>query len=43
MAVVVDAKDGNAVAFYRHYGFLALDGQPSRLFVPMHTVARLLG
>jgi GNAT superfamily N-acetyltransferase len=43
MAVVVDAKDENAVAFYRHYGFLPLHAQPSRLFVPMHTVARLLG
>lgn len=35
MAVVVDAKDENAASFYRHYGFLALQAQPSRLFVPM--------
>ena len=43
MAVVVDAKDKAAAAFYGHYGFLALQAQPSRLFVPMGTVARVLG
>ncbi len=43
MAVVVDAKDEAAAGFYRHYGFLTLQTQPSRLFVPMGTVARLLG
>ncbi len=43
MAVVVDAKDENAVAFYRHYGFMPLQAQPSRLFVPMRSVAQLLG
>ena len=43
MAVVVDAKDEAAAAFYRHFGFLTLQAQPSRLFVPMGTVARLLG
>ncbi|EWS53541.1 MULTISPECIES: GNAT family N-acetyltransferase [unclassified Methylibium] len=43
MAVVVDAKDEAAAAFYRHYGFLTLQTQPSRLFVPMRSVAQLLG
>lgn len=43
MAVVVHAKDEAAAAFYRHYGFLALQAQPSRLFVPMRWVAQLLG
>ncbi|MCA3213609.1 MAG: GNAT family N-acetyltransferase [Burkholderiales bacterium] len=43
MAVVVDAKDENAAAFYRHYGFIPLQAQPSRLYVPMRVVAQLLG
>ena len=43
MAVVVDAKDEDAAAFYRHYGFGTLQAQPSRLFVPMRLVAQLLG
>ena len=43
MAVVVDAKDESAAAFYRHFGFLTLQAQPSRLFVPMRRVAQLLG
>ncbi len=43
MAVVVDAKDESAVSFYRHYGFLTLQAQPSRLFVTMRLVAQLLG
>jgi predicted GNAT family N-acyltransferase len=43
MAVVVDAKDEAAAAFYRHYAFLTLQTQPSRLFVPMRLVTQLLG
>lgn len=43
MAVVVDAKDEAAAAFYRHYGFATLQARPSRLFVPMRLVAQLLG
>jgi predicted GNAT family N-acyltransferase len=43
MAVVVDAKDENAAAFYRHYGFIPLQAQPRRLYVPMRVVAQLLG
>ena len=43
MAVVVEAKNEAASAFYRHYGFAHLQAQPSRLFVPMRLVAQLLG
>ena len=43
MAVVVDAKDESAAAFYRHYGFIPMQTQPSRLFVPMRSIAQLLG
>ena len=41
MAVLVDAKDEAAEAFYRHFGFLPLQQQPRRLFLPMKTVAGL--
>ena len=41
MAVVVDAKDAPAAAFYRHFGFMALQRQPARLFLPMKAVAAL--
>ena len=41
MAVVVDAKDDAAEAFYRHFSFLPLHERPRRLFLPMKTVARL--
>jgi GNAT superfamily N-acetyltransferase len=32
--LVVDAKDETAAAFYRHFGFVALPGQPERLLLP---------
>jgi predicted GNAT family N-acyltransferase len=41
MAVVVDAKDAAAEAFYRHFSFEPLQLQPRRLFLPMKTVAGL--
>jgi len=41
MAVIVDAKDEEAVAFYRRYGFIPLQQQPARLFLSMNTVAAL--
>ena len=41
VAVVVDAIDENAHAFYRRYGFIDIPNHPSRLFVPMKTVAQL--
>jgi ribosomal protein S18 acetylase RimI-like enzyme len=40
-AVVVDAKDDQAVAFYRKYGFIELPKIERRLFLPMATVAHL--
>jgi GNAT superfamily N-acetyltransferase len=41
-ALVVDAKDEHAAAFYRHHGFLGLTGQPLTLFLPLGTAAGLL-
>jgi GNAT superfamily N-acetyltransferase len=41
MAVLVDAKDDAAEAFYRHFSFLPLQEQPRRLFLPMKTIAGL--
>ncbi len=41
MAVIVDAKDEEAEAFYGHFGFIPLQHQPARLFLPMRTVAAL--
>jgi hypothetical protein len=41
MAVVVDAKDKTAEAFYGHFGFTQLQQRPARLFLPMKIVAGL--
>ena len=41
MAVIVDAKDAAAEAFYQHFGFITLQQRPTRLFLPMKTVASL--
>ncbi len=38
LAVVVDAKDEKAAAFYRAYGFVDLPNHPNRLFIPMQSV-----
>ena len=40
-AVVVDAKDEGAIAFYKKYGFMEISTVPSRLFLPMETIAKL--
>lgn len=32
--LVVDAKDDSAIVFYRHFGFIPLPGQPTRLLLP---------
>ena len=37
-ALMVDAKDGTAAAFYRHHGFIALPQSPLTLFLPLATV-----
>jgi len=36
-ALVVDAKDAAAAAFYRHHGLIALPSQPTTLFLPLAT------
>ncbi|MCY7369061.1 MAG: GNAT family N-acetyltransferase [Chamaesiphon sp.] len=39
-AVVVDAKDQTAQAFYKYHNFVSFAGQPLRLFLPMTLIAR---
>ena len=34
-AMVVEAKDDKAAAFYAKYGFIMFSGQPRRLFLPL--------
>jgi predicted GNAT family N-acyltransferase len=41
VAILVDALDDRAKAFYASYGFLALPDSSRRLFLPMATVERL--
>lgn len=41
-ALLVDAKDDKAAAFYRHYGFIPFAGHSRILFLPLATAARLL-
>ena len=38
-AMVVDAKDKKAAAFYQHHGFIPLPNLPFTLFLPLATVA----
>lgn len=38
-ALMVDAKDAMAAAFYRHHGFVALPETPLMLFLPLATVS----
>lgn len=38
-AVVVDAKDERAAAFYARYGFQVFPSTPLRLFLPLDTIA----
>ncbi|MEX2616820.1 MAG: GNAT family N-acetyltransferase [Alphaproteobacteria bacterium] len=40
-AVIVDARDDVAAAFYRKYGFIPFTGEGRRLFLPMATIRRL--
>lgn len=42
VAVIVDAKDDDGVAFYARYGFQSFPDQPRRLFIAMRTVAALV-
>lgn len=39
-ALVVDALDESAVAFYRHHGFVVLPDAPLTLFLPLATARR---
>jgi hypothetical protein len=40
-AIVVDAKDPSAAAFYQHFGFLPLPGHPERLMLPSTVLTKL--
>jgi predicted GNAT family N-acyltransferase len=40
-AVVVDAKDEKAIAFYKRYGFIEFPGTTNRLFLPMNSLREL--
>ncbi len=37
-AMIVDAKDERAVAFYRHHGFVAYGSSPDTLMAPMRSL-----
>ena len=38
-AMMVDAKDNSAAAFYRHHGFIALPDSPRTLFLPLASLS----
>jgi GNAT superfamily N-acetyltransferase len=40
-AIIVDAKDSNAKAFYKHFGFIECQDSDLTLFLPMETVQKL--
>ncbi len=42
MAVIVDAIDGDAILFYKHYHFLSLQGHSHKLFLPMKEIEQLV-
>lgn len=41
VAVIVDAKDDRAVAFYSGFGFTPFPESAKRLYLPMQTIAKL--
>jgi ribosomal protein S18 acetylase RimI-like enzyme len=41
-ALVVDAKDDAAKAFYEHFGFMVLPGATLRLAIPMATALKVI-
>jgi hypothetical protein len=43
LAVVADAKDDAALGYYKRFGFARLDGHSNRVFLPMGTIAELVG
>jgi GNAT superfamily N-acetyltransferase len=42
-ALVVDAKDDAAKAYYEHFGFMVLPGPTMRLAIPMATALKVIG
>jgi ribosomal protein S18 acetylase RimI-like enzyme len=40
-AIIVDAKNARAQAFYERYGFRAFASEPRRLFLPLETFEKL--
>ena len=40
-ALVVDAKNDAAAAFYRHHGFIVMPSTPATLFLPLSTIKEL--
>ncbi len=40
-AVVVDAIDEKAIAFYQHHQFISFADQPQRLYIPIATIASM--
>lgn len=42
-AIVVDAKNDGAAAFYKHHGFIAFTGAPMTLYLPLAQAARAMG
>jgi ribosomal protein S18 acetylase RimI-like enzyme len=42
-ALVVDAKDDAAKAFYERFGFIVLPGAATRLAIPMATALKVIG
>lgn len=43
LAIIVDAKDDRAVAFYRHHGFIAFTSAPMTLFLPLAQATQPMG
>jgi GNAT superfamily N-acetyltransferase len=41
VAIIVDAKNEKAVAFYKYYGFIELPDNSHRLFLPLSTIRKL--
>lgn len=41
LAVIVEAKDEGAVAFYRRYDFIPFKDRPAKLFLPLRTIELL--
>jgi predicted GNAT family N-acyltransferase len=38
---IVDAKDEQAKAFYQHFGFVSLEDDDLRLYLPMKTISKM--